>query len=66
MVLHIDRLEIENSGSQVTETKEAVEVEVTPPAGCKFPQPGMYRTQNFPRVRANASQTRPSVRGEFQ
>jgi len=53
MVSHRDKVEIENSGAEVSESKEAVEVKVT----CRsfeISQPGVCRNPNIPKVRANA------------
>src|SRR6266849_173578 len=54
MVSRSDKLEIENSGPELSKSEEAVEVEVTPPVRSKFPQPGVCRSPNIPKARANA------------
>jgi ribose transport system substrate-binding protein len=54
MVLRSDKIEIDNSEPEVSESEEAVEMEVSRPFVRNFPQSGVCRSPNFTKVRANA------------
>lgn len=64
MVSRRDKVEIENSGAEVSE--EAVEVEVTRLFVRNFPNQACAGAQIFRRCEQTLSQARPSAKGEFQ
>lgn len=64
MVSRRDKVEIENSGAEVSE--EAVEVEVTRLFVRNFPNQACAGARIFPRCEQTLSQARPTAKGEFQ
>ena len=66
MASRSDKLEIENSGPELSESEEAVEVEVTRPFVRNFPNQECAGARIFRRCEQTLSQARPSAKGEFQ
>src|SRR6266849_2735672 len=66
MVSRSDKLEIENSGPELSKSEEAVEVEVTRPFVRNFLNQACAGARILRRREQTPPQARPSAKGEFQ